>query len=111
MIRAYATITVPVPGTPRRVTLGESDPAAVNGCHGILIQALPGNTGVIYIGSAQLNKTAKTGVYAFLAIPTANVIPSFSAALTLAPGAMQLRDFYIDADVATDGVVVSILVT
>ena len=111
MIQAYAKITVAVPGTPERVTKGESNPAATQGCHGVLIQALPTNTGKIYIGTSAMSKAAFTGLFAMLAVPNTNFIPSFSAALTLSPSAIQLRDLYIDADVATDGVIVTALIT
>lgn len=110
MIQAYAKITVPVPGTPVRVTSSEVLPDDARGCHGILVQALPSNTGKVFLGRADMNKTLYTGCYAFLAVPATNVIPSFSAALTLAPGAIQLKDFYVDVDVANDGVIVTALI-
>jgi hypothetical protein len=111
MITAYAKILVAVPGVPIRVTSGESVPADARGCHGVLIQALPTNLGKVYIGTATMNKAAFTGIFAFLAIPTSNFIPSFSAALTLSPGGIQLRDLYIDADLANEGVIVTALIT
>ena len=111
MIRAYAKIVVPVPGTPVRVTLNEADPNASQGCHGVLIQVLKSNTGACFVGTAAMNKLTLTGLFAQLAIPTVNFIPTFSAALTLSPGGIQLRDLYIDADIANEGVIVSILVT
>ena len=111
MIQAYAKITVPAPGTPVRVTSGEADPGAARGCHGVLIQVLKSNTGAVFVGTSAMNKGAFTGLFAQLAIPTINLIPNFSAALTLSPGGLQLRDLYIDADVADDGVIVTVLVT
>ena len=111
MIQAYAKITVPVPGTPVRVTLNESAPEAARGCYAVLIQVLKSNTGAVYVGTSTMNKTALTGLFAQLAIPTVNQIPSFSVALTLSPGGVQLRDLYIDADVASEGVIVTALIT
>lgn len=111
MIRAYAKILVAAPGVPVRVTVNESTPSASQGCHGVLIQALPSNLGKVYIGNSEMNKSAFTGLFAFLPIPTTNFIPSFSAALTLSPGGIQLRDLFIDADLANEGVIVTILVT
>lgn len=111
MITAYAKILVTVPGVPVRVTLNESDPAASHGCHGVLIQVLPSNLGKVYVGTATMSKAAFTGIFAFLAIPTSNFIPSFSAALTMSPGGIQLRDLYIDADLANEGVIVTALIT
>lgn len=49
-------------------------------------------------------------MFAFIAIPTANHIPAFSVALTIAPNALNVGDFYVDADVADDGVIVTYLV-
>lgn len=111
MIRSYSTVTVTTPGTPKRVTYFEDNPAEARGCHGVLIQAFPTNTGKIYIGTATLSRTPPhNGVMAFLAVPTVNSIPTFSAALTLAAAAVQLRDLYIDADNINDGVVVTVLI-
>jgi hypothetical protein len=111
MIQAYARIRVTVPGTPVRVTVNETNPALAMGCHGVLIQALPTNTGAVYIGTLQMSRSQYTGVFSVLAIPTDNQIPSFSAALTLAPAGIRLCDLYIDADQANDGVIVTVLVT
>lgn len=111
MIRAYRTLTVPVPGTPIRVTSLEPDPSASQGCHAVLMEALPTNAGRVWIGTSQLNVVARIGVFSYLAVPTLNFAPSFSAALTLSPGGIQLRDLYVDAEQANDGVIITILVT
>ena len=118
MIRAYAKVIVPVPGTPVRVTAAEANPdqPIVGNVHGVLVQVLKGNTGIVYIGSSDLNKTTEVGLYCKLAIPSLNAtggvtnMPTFSAALTLAAAGIALKDLYIDADVANDGVTVSVLV-
>ena len=110
MIQAYAKITVPVPGTPVRVTSSEVLPDDPRGCHGILVQALPSNTGRVTLGRSDMNAAAFTGCFAFLAVPTVNTIPAFTAALTLAPGAIHLKDFYVDVAVANDGVIVTALI-
>lgn len=111
MLQSIGRIVVPVAGTPVRVTSGQTDPAERFACHGVLIQARPGNAGRVYIGTATMNRVAETGLYAILAIPTANQLPTFSAALTLSPNAIQLQDLFIDVDVNNDGVLVSVLVT
>lgn len=106
-----APVTVPVPGTPVQLVVGTSyagsRPTLI---HGILIQALPDNTGRIYIGPSTVVGASRSNVRAILAIPTDQFIPSYSASLTLAPNAMNLNDFYIDADDADDGVIVSFLI-
>lgn len=85
--------------------------------HGIMFQALPANTGLVYIGDrAAMNKTTLAGVLAILAVPVTDsgevrVLPTFSVALTWSPNALQLPVFYVDADDGDDGCLVSVLVT
>src|SRR6185369_15881341 len=110
MLRPFAKVTVPVSGVPVRATVNEADPTARVSCHGFMFQALPGNTGKIYIGSNQMSKATLQNLVSILAVPTANSIPTFSAALTLAPNAVHLHDLYIDADNANDGVIISMLI-
>ena len=71
-------------GTPKRLTSTQSDPTAPFPCHGVLIQVLSTNAGKVYVGDSSLNKSAMSGVHATLPVPTANSLPSFTAALTLA---------------------------
>ena len=97
------------PGTPIRLTSGQTNPNEKFGTHGVMVQALFNNTGKIYVGNSTLNKGAMTGVHATLAIPTANTIPSFTAALTAAPNSVNLADLWIDGDVQGEGVTVSYL--
>jgi hypothetical protein len=110
MIKAIGKFTVAAAGTPVRLTSQEATPNEYYPVHGILIQALPDNVGKVYIGNSTMNRAARTDLFGVLAIPTANSIPTYSAALTLSPNAIQLKDFYIDADTATDGVIVSVLI-
>ena len=109
MIKAVGTFVVTTPGSLQRLSAGETNPATWRSCHGVLVQALPSNAGLVYVGDATLNRAAKSGLYAVLGIPTANYIPSFSVALTLAPNGLDLSKFYVDADTATDGVIVTML--
>ena len=100
----------PTPGTPVRLTSTQANPAEKFACHGVMVQALKANAGRCYVGTSVLDKTNSTGVYAVLAIPTNNTIPSFTAALTLSPNAINLSDMYVDVDQAGDGVIVSVLI-
>lgn len=119
MLQVLGPVRVAIPGTPVSVTATVAtvdaggivnNPARFT-CHAVLFQALPANTGKVYVGLAGLNKTTLAGVAAVLAVPTANAIPAFSVSLTLAPAGVDLSDLYLDADVATEGALVSILVT
>lgn len=111
MIAPAGPITVPTPGTP--VWAASLWPNAADRpqvCHGLMFQALPGNTGLVYVGVQGMDKSTYVGVLAFVAIPTVNHIPAFSTAITLAPNALALNSFWIDADVADDGVIISLIV-
>lgn len=98
------------PGTPVRLTSTQADPALKFSCHAVIVQTLWDNTGKIYVGSSRLNKATRAGIHATLAVPTANSIPSFTAALVAAPNGLNLADFYVDGDNSGEGVTVSILV-
>jgi hypothetical protein len=79
-------------------------------CHAIMFQALPTNTGKVYICKATGDPSTMVGVYATLGVPTANLIPSFSLAITIAPNALNLGDYWVTSDVAGEGVLVDIVV-
>ena len=103
-------LIVPTPGTPLRVTNNQAAPADRYAVHGLLIQARPTNIGRIYVGLVGMNKAALAGLLGLLAVPTSNVLPSFSIALTLAPNAINAADIYVDSDNVADGVIVSALI-
>lgn len=111
MIRPVAKILVATAGTPVQATSQEPDPTKPVVIHGILVQALPTNQGHVYIGTATMDKDTLADVFAILATPTANFLPTFSAALTIAPNGLSLNQFWIDADNNDDGALVTILVT
>ena len=110
MLTAIGPLTPSAPGTPVRFTSTQANPSEKFACHGVLAQAMPANTGKVYIGLSTMNKSTLANVVAVLAIPTDNTIPSFTAALTLSPNAVNLSDLYLDADVASNGAIVSVLI-
>lgn len=110
MLQPIGKILVPLNGTPVQVTSLQPRPADNYPCHGVLIQALPSNSGKVYIGKSTLNKNTLADCFAVLAVPTTNQIPSFTAALTLAPNAINLTEIWIDVDVNGEGALVSVLV-
>jgi hypothetical protein len=105
---ALGKLTVLTPGFPKRVVA----PPAMNppSCHAVIIEALKGNTGCVYIGLEGLNRTTLEQVLIVLPIPTANLIPTFSIALTVAGNAVNLGNLFVDADVGGEGVLISALV-
>lgn len=110
MLIPIAKLVSAVPGTPVRFTSTQGTPAEKFACHGVLAQAWWANTGKVYVGRVTMNKTTGVDVLAVLAIPTDNSIPSFTAALTLSPNAVNLSDLYLDADIAGEGALVSVLI-
>jgi hypothetical protein len=102
---------LPTPGTPVRATQNIiAAPDSRLAVHGVMFQALPTNTGRVYIGTQTLNRFAFTGLYAILAVPAGSALPTFSTALTLAPNAINVADFWVDVDNGGDGVLVTVLV-
>lgn len=93
---------VTVAGTPVQLATSGYQPI-----HAFLIEVLPTNTGRIYVGLAGMNKTTFVGVLAILAVPTANLLPTFSAAITIAPNGLHMEDLWIDAEVNGEGIIFS----
>ena len=93
------TVVVATPGV--KVPLSSVDLR----CEGLLVQAVSNgahtNTGRIYLFD-------RNGIrIATLPAPSATNIPVASATLPSAPGGLNVKDYSIDADIATDGVDVS----
>ena len=103
MLKSLGKVTVATAGTPVKVT------PAITRCHSILVEVLPTNTGKIYIGDSTMNKSTLVVVFAILAIPTTNILQSFSATLSYAPDAFDASKIFLDADVNGEGALVSII--
>jgi hypothetical protein len=108
-------ITVSTPGTPVRVSFNQADPTKAISCNGVLLQALFAtnghkNTGLVYIlDRPNPNYTSGVGVLAILGIPTSASMGAYSASMPAAAAALNVCDFWIDADIAGDGVVASFI--
>jgi len=111
MIDALGPVTVAVPGTPQ--SLVASLPALTRNlkAYAILIQALSFNGGQVYVGTTGLDRSTLAKVIAVLPVPTASFIPSLGISLTIAPAGVDVGSLYIDANIAGDGVLVTLLVT
>ena len=101
MWTGLGVVTVVTPGT--KVSLGVNLASTASPrCEAILVQALSNashtNTGRVYVYDRNNNRIAT------LAVPTANSIPSASATIPTAPGGLNVLDYSIDADNASDGV-------
>jgi hypothetical protein len=109
MLRALGKIN-PTPGVPIQVI--SLLPAATypEKIHGVMVQARRANVGYAFVGNNLMNPVLDMGLFATLAVPTRNSIPSFTAALTLASNAITLNDLWIDVETLGDGVIVSVLI-
>lgn len=110
---AFGKVTVPVPGTPQSAAknIATSQPRTLQS---IQFQALPANTGKVYIrlkGDPTIDdRTDLEQTIAILPAPTDDVNGPFASAsrsVPNVPAALVLGLYYIDADVANDGVIVS----
>lgn len=110
MAQALGKVTA-TSGTPARITANQSVPAARFQCHAIMIEALPTNTGKVYVMDRSNGVIATlVGVLAILAVPTANVIPTYTVGFSGAPNPMNAASYYIDVENTGEGVIVSVLV-
>lgn len=122
MIIIVGKVSVPTPGTPIQLTATAEYLAAIAAvfgsntkpfltCQAVLFQAWKANTDEVYIGSASLNRTTGAGVAAALVAPSASSIPSFGAANQMSPAGIDLSALYLDADVANEGALVTLLIS
>ena len=109
MAESFGRITVTSSGTPVRATVNETTPADRVGLHSLMFERDdPNDTGLIYIGnSSAMNITTLAGVVAILAIPTSNILPVFTITITHMPNALNAANFWVDADVSSDSVLIS----
>jgi len=104
-----SVVTVAVAGTPVQVV------SAHKSAQSVLIQAMPNNTGRIVVGSANTVRANAAGtnpsgpILAIIGIPTDNTAtpPSANGGNPAAPAAFNLQQFWIDASVSGEGVIVS----
>ena len=112
MIQIVGRINVAVAGTPVQVTAGFAALSIrFTTCHAALFQALHDNTGRIYIGASNLNRTTRANCAAVLAVPSGAAIPSFGVSLPASPAGVDLAGLYLDADTSGEGVLLTLLIT
>ena len=97
-------VNVATPGTPVRLSSDPSSRAAK-----IFFQAISGLTGKGYIGTSGLNRTTLQGVLCVLA-PNAGGGISDAFLLESSDGAdtLNLAEYYVDMDVANEGLLISL---
>jgi hypothetical protein len=113
MIGSLGFVTVTTPATPVRATVNRPSPGTPAdriAAQTVRFQALPANQAVVYIGSQEMDKSTGDHVYAVIPAPasaTDGPFADFTATVRGASAGLNVADFYIDADQAGDGVVVS----
>ena len=110
-------ISVAAAGTPVQITASAQYQAMTEmdtrflSCQAVLFQAWKDNGGLLYVGKVGMNKSTGALVAATLAIPSTASIASYGASNHLSPAGINLSEFYLDADIAADGALVSLLVS
>ena len=102
--RSLGKITVPAPGTPVRLT---ADPALT--CARIRIQDVIGQTGRLFLGVAGMDKSTGAGLIKEF-WPTGGgggIADEITLDSPDGTNALRLADYYIDANIAGEGVIVS----
>ena len=100
-------IRVPTPGSPVQITTDGS----LNAMQ-LVVRTVPGLTGRTYVGLAGMDKASRNGVIRVLSEPAA-FGPQDGEAIPPSPnGANIVRvcDYWVDADVANEGVLVTYFV-
>ncbi len=110
--KSFGRITVASPDTAIQATVNESVPSTRFSVHSLMFERDdPNDTGLVYIGtSASMNRTTLVGVVAILAVPTDNFLPVFTVTITHMPDGINANEYFIDADVAGDSVLISAIV-
>lgn len=108
-IVSLGKVAITAAGTPEPATKNQPTPTKRFIVHSFVVEALPSNTGKVYIGINALNKSTLAGVYAILPIPTTSIIPSFSATLGHAYDAFDMSLIGIDVEVSGEGVLISVV--
>ncbi len=102
-LNSLGRVNVPVPGTPVPLTTSTAATASI-----LLLQTIPGLTSKIYVGKQGMNKTTMAGVCRIL-WPNPNGGISDQFVLSVADGTDEIHpsEYYIDSDVAGEGVLTS----
>jgi|WetSurMetagenome_2_1015567.scaffolds.fasta_scaffold02468_10 hypothetical protein len=107
MWHSLGKITVVTAGVPVRITVDRLSGQT------IIFQQLEANTAKIWLcDRATASKTTGVGMLAAIPAPTlsggiATSLPYAAVTIPTAPGALNLADFWIDADVSGEGCLIS----
>lgn len=108
---SFGKITVPIAGTPVRLTINRADPTASLLVHAVLVQPHPSNGGKVYIGNKSNFVKNGDGQIAWLAVPGTNSSPAFSETVSFAANAIEASEFWIDVDNGGESIIASGIIT
>lgn len=100
MVNSLGKVTVATAGTLVRLTVNISASLTRVGAQAIVVQPVPGNTGVVYIGLAGMDKTTGAGVLAIVPAPasaTQGPFPQVKIELPQVPAGLNAAELYVDA--------------
>ena len=101
---ASILVTNVAAGTPVRVSATDLY------VHAVTFNQINGQTGRIVVGNSAMNKTTLSGVFKELPIPTTNAIPAFPVSQVASQNAINLSQFYVDADVTGEKCLVTYMI-
>jgi hypothetical protein len=102
-INSLGRVNVPVPGTPVPLTTNRAITASK-----LFVQVIPGLTGKTYLGTPSLTKSTFAGVARVLAPnPTSGFSENFFLESHDGTNTIHLAEYAIDADVASEGLLVT----
>jgi hypothetical protein len=101
-VTTMGRVNVTTPGTP--VPLSTDPNKAVSK---IFVQVIPGLTGKGYIGRSNLNRTTLSGVMRVLWPNTAGGFSDAFALSTSGENSLLLSEYFVDMDVAGEGLLIS----
>jgi hypothetical protein len=108
MIASLGKVAVATPGTLVRLS------ATTLNANGVFFQALGANTGYVYVGLSTLVRATLVGVLQIIPAPSAatgaTVALPFWYPQSVVSGGIDLSTIFLDADVATNGLLISYIV-
>jgi hypothetical protein len=109
-LKSYGIVTVTTATSIVRCTINETTPSARVGVQSFMVQALPANAGLVYVGTANMVVSSGVGVLAVLPKPTSTTTGPFASvsfSIVNAPAGLNLADIYLDVSNGGDGAFVS----
>lgn len=116
MLQPFGKVVVTSAGTPVRATLNQPVPSQSLGVQSFMVQALPGNAGIVYVfacGASFAGVDDRTTlIYCIAILPkptsaTTGPFPSASFSIPVIPAGIDLSSIWIDAATSNDGVIIS----